>query len=79
MYIVKSAALLPNGEVVEESTWFYQKFASEDAVFGFLDDCGNFHDRKSAMKIAKSSGQVVSNDEELYAEDLWREPALMED
>ena len=79
MYIVKSAILLSNGEIVDELAWYYRRFATDEAVYGFIDECGNFHDRKDAMRIATASGQIISTEEELYAEDLWPEPQLMEE
>jgi len=40
---------------------------------GFLTDHNNFIDRKEAMRLAKLSGQVPTNQsfEELYSEDLY--------
>lgn len=40
---------------------------------GFVDNFGNFHDRKEALKIAISMGQLIAKHEggyELYSEDL---------
>ena len=79
MYIVKEAVLLATGEIIDGTVLLYQKFDTENAVFGFLDECGNFHDRISAMEVARDAKQIVSAERELYAEDLWREPQLMED
>lgn len=45
-----------------------------NAVQGFVDSYGTFHDRKDAMLIAKTAGQVTEGrfrKEELFSEDLY--------
>ncbi len=45
-------------------------------IQGFVDNRGQFHDRRSAFKIAQAAGQIVKKTgcveiEELYSEDLY--------
>jgi len=43
---------------------------------GFIDQHGNFHNRRAALEIAYSCGQLsheekTGNKNELFSEDLW--------
>jgi len=49
---------------------------SRDFIQGFIDNKGNFLDRKEAYIVAKEANQIIKktgpeNSEELYSEDLY--------
>ena len=81
MYIVKSAVLLANGNIELEYMWNARVFQplGEPVEHGFIDDSGCWRNRREAMIIARDAGQIISDEEELYAEDLWPKPVLLED
>ena len=83
--MIKSAAIKSNGKV-----YSLPKPANHDAIVhymenklgllatggesGFLDDKGNFLDRKKAFKHALASGQLSKSprkSDTLHSEDLW--------
>ena len=45
----------------------------KNAIQGFLDSKGNFHNREKAYEIAFNNGQIVKSDDKgtLYSEDLY--------
>lgn len=82
MYIVKTAILYQNGEIVIAYGRYnnpnYRSLFSGECIQGFVDECGNFYDRVEAKKVAIEAGQIEDNGEpELYAEDLWPEPLTL--
>lgn len=45
-----------------------------EAVQGFVDDRGNFLNRRAALKAARNCGQIIrkhGSPDELYSEDLY--------
>ena len=45
-----------------------------EAEQGFVDNCGAFHDRFSALKVAQEARQIIKKTrpkDRLFSEDLW--------
>ena len=63
-------------DILEDSV-LTEDWKGQDAVQGFIDQFGKFHDRKEALAIATAAGQVgVYRDkcwpeDELFSEDLY--------
>lgn len=85
--IVNSAIRYPDGEIVTARRhWQVVKIqallnkSSVGAEQGFVDHTGKFYTREEARELCLKNGQLRKDHEGiLYSEDLWPEPAFVEE
>jgi len=63
-------------DIVHQS-WEEARWKPEEIIQGFIDQFGDFHDRKEALAIAEAAGQIgvyrpkTAPKDELFSEDLY--------